>query len=477
DFGAAIPNAVAASFILAAEYMTEHSVPLEILACPRCGKTPLEKREAKLYCGGCDIAFPDFAGLPWLFAEPGATWHEWRSRWDFMLRNLNANRERSVTALAAPEGQLRDSTRARLQRRIEADAAHIESMRSLLAPFEMATPDSDFAMYLALRTRLPPDQGLLTYYSNVHRDWAWGNAENAASLELLTHVIATHSPRRMLVLGAGAGRLAYDLHRHYRPELTLGLDFNPLLVSIAARVSAGEKLRLREFPIAPRSIADYGVEHELESSAAEPGLHWIIGDTHRPPFAPRSFDTIVTPWLIDIVPEQLENFIGRINHLLADAGLWVNFGSLSFQNVHPAQQFSLEECLEIVQEKGFAEPLVETREMSYLSSPASRHGRSEEVVAWAAPKTSHVKKTPKYAALPDWIVRGNTPIPLTQSVRTQATSSQVHGFLLALIDGRRTLHDIAKIAVERRLLQPSDAEETIRNFLIKMADESRRLGY
>jgi hypothetical protein len=46
-----------------------------------------------------------------------------------------------------------------------------------------------------------------------------------------------------------------------------------------------------------------------------------------------------------------------------------------------------------------------------------------------------------------------------------------------LIDGKRTLKDIAKIAVERRLLEPQDAEATIRNFLIKMADESRRLGY
>jgi hypothetical protein len=115
--------------------------------------------------------------------------------------------------------------------------------------------------------------------------------------------------------------------------------------------------------------------------------------------------------------------------------------------------------------------------MRYMSSPASRHGRFEEVLAWSARKLSHEKNPPKYQALPDWIVRGNSPIPLTEGVRTQATSSQVHGFLLSLIDGRRSLRDIARIAVERRLLQPSEAEATIRNFLIKMAEESRRLGY
>lgn len=412
-----------------------------------------------------------------MFAEPAAAWHEWRARWEYLLRSLQASRERSVEALNAEDAALLETTRRRLEQRIAAEAAHIETLTALLAPFEAEIPDADIATYLALRTRLPPDQGLLTYYSNVHRDWAWGDAENTASAELLFSVIGDHSPHRMLVLGSGAGRLTYDLHQHYKPDLSIGLDFNPLLGVIADRLTKGEAVRLREFPIAPRNIDDFGIENELRCASAEPGLHWIIGDTHRPPFPPKSFDTVVTPWLIDIIPEQLETFMIRINNLLTDGGVWVNFGSLSFMNVHPARQYSLEECQELMTQHGFDTARVDTRELSYLSSPVSRHGRSEEVLAWAATKIAHEKKVPKYEALPDWLVRGNEPVPLTQGVQTQATSSQVHGFLLSLIDGRRTLKDIAKIAVERRLLEPQDAEATIRNFLIKMAEESRRLGY
>ena len=412
-----------------------------------------------------------------MFAEPAAAWHEWRARWEYLLRSLQASRERSVEALSAEDPALLETTRRRLEQRIAAEAAHIETLTALLAPFEAEVPDADIATYLALRTRLPPDQGLLTYYSNVHRDWAWGDAENTASAELLFSVIGDHSPRRMLVLGSGAGRLTYDLHQHYKPDLSIGLDFNPLLGVIADQLTKGEAVRLREFPIAPRNIDDFGIENELRCAAAEPGLHWIIGDTHRPPFPPKSFDTVVTPWLIDIIPEQLETFMIRINNLLTDGGVWVNFGSLSFMNVHPARQYSLDECQELMTQHGFDTARVDTRELSYLSSPVSRHGRSEEVLAWAATKIAHEKKVPKYEALPDWLVRGNEPVPLTQGVQTQATSSQVHGFLLSLIDGRRTLKDIAKIAVERRLLEPQDAEATIRNFLIKMAEESRRLGY
>ena len=457
--------------------MNEDAALIDTLACPRCGRAPLELRSNKPYCGGCKIEFPSFAGLPWMFAEPGATWHEWQARWEYLLKSLHASRQRSVTALESGDSAMPEATRRRLEHRIAAEAAHIETLQELLAPFNAQIPTTDIATFLALRTRLPPDQGLLTYYSNVHRDWAWGDEENAASTQLLTSVAGDHTPVRMLVLGSGAGRLTYDLHQHYQPQLTIGLDFNPLLSLIAAKLAAGETVHLREFPIAPKSIDAYGIEHALHCEPAAPGLYWIVGDTHRPPFPPQSFDTIVTPWLIDIIPEQLETFMSRINNLLSDGGVWINFGSLSFQNVHPAQQYSLEECQELMTQKGFETATVESRAMSYLSSPVSRHGRSEEVLAWATKKVHHEKKVPKYEALPDWLVRGNSPVPLTQGAQTQATSTQVHGFLLSLIDGKRTLKDIAKIAVERRLLPAEDAEATIRNFLIKMADESRRLGY
>ena len=55
--------------------------------------------------------------------------------------------------------------------------------------------------YLALRTRLPSDQGLNTYYANVHRDWSWGDEENAASLDQLRSVLHDHAKLgRVLVL-------------------------------------------------------------------------------------------------------------------------------------------------------------------------------------------------------------------------------------------------------------------------------------
>jgi hypothetical protein len=45
---------------------------------------------------------------------------------------------------------------------------------------------------------------------------------------------------------------------------------------------------------------------------------------------------------------------------------------------------------------------------------------------------------------------------------------------MSLIDGRRSLKDIAKLVVEQRLMNAAEAEPAIRSFLIKMHDDARR---
>jgi hypothetical protein len=117
-----------------------------------------------------------------------------------------------------------------------------------------------------------------------------------------------------LVLGAGAGRLAYDLHQQLPADNTVALDFNPLLALVAARAVSGEGVELWEFPVAPRSIGDHAVLRTLV--APEPvrdGFHLILGDVLRPPLVTGSIDVVVTPWVVDILPEDFRHFAARVN--------------------------------------------------------------------------------------------------------------------------------------------------------------------
>ena len=442
----------------------------DLLACPRCDG-PLTAAGATWRCAGCEVDFPRVAGLPWLFAEPNATLDEWRGRLHFSLQRIE--RERLQLAAALTSTTLRPATRVRLENLERATRDHSARLAAVLAPLEIDRHAASYETYLALRTRLPADQGLTTYYANVHRDWCWGGAENQASFDALAGLLGDSPLKRTLVLGAGAGRLAYDLHQRTTASLTAALDFNPLLMIVADRVTRGETLELYEFPLAPRG--DPALLRKLTAPApARAGLVYVLADAHRPPFRRSAFDTLVTPWLVDILPERFDVLCARVNALIGDGGRWLNFGSLNFHDSDPAARYGLDECRAALEENGFGGITIDEREIAYLSSPASRHSRREHVVSWSARKERDVKKLPRYHALPEWLVRGTEPVPLGDSFRSQAAATRIHAFLMSLIDGRRSLKDMAKLVVEQRLMSAAEAEPAIRSFLIKMYDDSRR---
>ena len=452
--------------------MTERTELDELLACPRCDQA-LAAGGDQWRCEGCHVDFPQLAGMPWLFAEPAASLAEWRGRLHFLLQRLERERQHLASALGAKD--LHNTTRGRLELLERATADHMSRLRALLAPLDVEQRTASYETYLALRTRLPPDQGLTTYSANVHRDWCWGDAENDASFDILAAALGDTPPGRLLVLGAGAGRLAYDLHQRTAAPTTVALDFNPLLLLVANRVAHGERLELYEFPLAPRTVSEQAVLRTLAAPApARSGLRFVLGDAHRPPFRPGSFATVVTPWLVDILPEPFDTLCARVNTLLDNGGRWLNFGSLSFHDPDPRARYGIDECVAALEDNGFGTVIVTEHEIPYLCSPASRHARHERVVSWSAVKQRDVKKAPRHQALPDWLVRGSDPVPLRDAFRAQATATRIHAFLMSMIDGRRSIKDMAKLVVEQRLMSAAEAEPAIRSFLIKMYDDSRR---
>lgn len=425
-------------------------------------------------CEGCSVEFPLIDGIPWLFAEPTASLGDWRNRIDFTLQTLA--QERRQLEAAAKANDIIELTRRRLTTLAEATQDHATRLETLLTPLELGTrAPENYASNLALRTRVPSDQGLMTYAYNIHRDWSWGEEENEASFEIVRAALGGASPGKTLVLGAGAGRLAYDLHMRTPSEATVVLDFNPFLLLLAQRITRGETVELYEFPLAPRSIDQHAVLRRLAAETpCRDGLYYVLADAHRPPFVRGGFDTILTPWLVDILPERFENLCRRVNGLLAEDGAWINFGTLSFHIADPTLRYSTEECAEIIAAAGFDAPDMKNTSMPYLCSPASRHGRREEILSWSTVKRRDVAAPPRYAALPDWIVRGKDPVPLLDAFRTQAESTRIRAFTLSLIDGHRSLEDMAQVFADRKLLSFEQAVAAIRAALIKLYESGRR---
>ena len=309
----------------------------------------------------------------------------------------------------------------------------------------------------------------------MHRDWVWGDAENSAALQLVRELAEGEPLGRLVMPGAGAGRLAWDVHEALGPELTLGLDLNPLLSLVAQRVSAGGEVALHEFPVAPRSDSDVALARTLRAPhAACPGLSFVLGDALRAPLRAGGFDTLLSPWFIDIVPQDFDAVCRQFGALLRSGGRWLNFGSLSFAHRDPAACHGPAEVRAILEANGFEVLRVIERELPYLRCPASRHGRVETVFAFAARKVRDTASPPETVNLPSWLGDPAEPVPLLPYFATQALANRIYAFTMALIDGRRGIAEIARYLVEQKLLLPGEAEGAVRSFLVALYEESRR---
>jgi hypothetical protein len=130
--------------------------------------------------------------------------------------------------------------------------------------------------------------------------------------------------------------------------------------------------------------------------------------------------------------------------------------------------------VEIVEQAGFMRPQPREASIPYMRSPASRHARLETVLAWCAAKQRAAAVPAEHSALPEWLVAGDSPVPLLEDFRMQAVSTRIHAFLMSLVDGKRSVKDMAQVIVEQRLMAPADAESAVRSFLARMYEDSRR---
>jgi hypothetical protein len=426
-------------------------------------------------CAACSSGFPVIGEVPWLFPDPRQSLADWRGRTSHLVQHLGDEAQAMRAAAQTTEAP---ATRRRLAHVAAAHDDQVTRLRTLLAPLGESSGIAQ-TTHQALGTRLPIEQGLTNYYVNLHRDWAWGDAENQAALRALADVRGgdVRGLGATLVQGAGAGRLAYDLHSAGDAPLTVATDFNPLLLFVARDMFAGRSLQLYEFPIAPRGIEDHAVLRTLSAPApARDGLALVAADALQPPFADGAFDTVVTPWFIDIIGEPFARVAARINLALKPGGAWLNFGSLAFSRAAHGDRLGLEEILELLPRAGFAAPQVREQSVPYMRSPASRHSRVENTVTWLTHKTGAAAQSPRERVVPEWLLHPEKPVPRTQAFEMQAISSRVHAFLLALINGERSMRDMAGMLVDQRLLPPQEAEAQVRLFLTKLHEDSESRG-
>ena len=451
------------------------------LACPRCEAQLTKQADGRLACSGCHINFPMLGEQPWvvplLWPAPGNTLLDWRNRFNASLAEI----ETQVAASAHVDPTLPASSQRRLHLLHEAYTRYHQEVSRLLAPLRVGEALAE-ETHLALRTRLPSHHGVLSYAPNIHRDWCWGDAENQ---QVCDHLLAAlerggsdqiDEMPHLLVLGCGAGRLAYDLHKNLGSAQTWALDSNPLLCLIGSRVSHGEQLELTEFPLAPVDLDDAARPRVLSAPDVADNLHFVCADGLCPPFAAGSFDLVVTPWLIDVVDAPVPDILHAIARTLKPGGIWLQHGSVAFPGARPENRLTAVELAEVSERCGFSVVHSEDQLLAYLQSPASRQQRRELTHTQVAIRNAKIADSQRHLPqrVPEWIVESQRSIPLTPAFQSQIATVRIHAFIMSLLDGKRSIKDVAKVLEEQRLMPAQQAEQAIRGFLTTMHEEAAR---
>jgi hypothetical protein len=372
--------------------------------------------------------------------------------WRGQLAAFEAMMERTALELQSELGRfdLLPSTRQRLERIASANGENRSTVSALFAAAGLVADP------IALeRAEWQKGEGarIVQHFEQALRDWAWpGIEQNSASLARLVGVAGREQPLgRTLVLGAGAARLAYDLHCALAPELTIALDLDPFLILVAHAVLFDEGLKLVETPIDPASPEVSAVPRELRRTGDPPrNFACLLADAFEPPFADGSFDTIVTPWFIDVAADDFRDVIGLVSQLLGPRGRWLNDGALLYKTSNFDLRYSQQEVLELVQLAGFHIDAQAATEVAYLHSPDSGHARTESVLSFSATKGNAAVEEAGVTT-PNWILLRHLNVPAFPRAAPNAPSLVAK--ILNLADGSRCINEIAA-AMEEQVEPP-----------------------
>ena len=400
------------------------SALLDFLVCPAC-RAPLAEHGGSYRCSRCQSEYPTLAGVPCLLPEA----ERWRASWRLQLDELTRAADETVSMF---EKELRkpallSNTRLRLQTQIALTKQTLGEVTAIIAP--AAAPNSDNPVPAP---RIDP----LNTFHYLHRDWA-ETTENGSALACVERVLDDAPLGRLLVLGAGAGRLAYDLHRARRASLTVAIDIDPLVALVAQQMVTGATLELTEARSNATEMTRFGVLRTLQAPAGPvERFHVLLANALQPPLRDHLFDTVLTPWFIDVVPPDLRDFMSVLNRVLVPGGRWLNYGPLLFPPSRPAAyRYAREEVSEIAAAAGFRITRETDELVRFAYSPLAARGRLEHCIAFSAQLGS-----PNADA---WLQIPHLPIPDFPGRAELRHDSAAFNAIIALVDGRRSINDIA----------------------------------
>lgn len=432
-----------------------------VLLCPSTS-SELEIKDGALYSPAAKKAFMNIDEIPWVFHRDQENLLQWHTRVTSLIDYHKILSERTAGELRQVD--LLKSTRIRLEQLQQHHVMQVQHLteinRDLLTKVTNDLPDIIKTLFYE---KVPRQQTANAYAQTVYRDWAWGEREIAAQAELLRPQL--DSTKNLLVLGAGACGLPAHLHKTLKFDNTLAVDINPILLSTAQHILQGKDLELIEFPRIPVESKYAAMKHSVKGQKLN-NFHFVFADAQDLALKPGAFDTLLTPWFIDIVPRTFLDLAAKMNQHLSNGQKWVNIGLLGFEKNRQSDVYGPDEIKEALASTGFELKSWEIREIPYLYSPYSAVKRTDSVFVFSATKIKGTKQPPRYHYLPEWLVDTSLPIPKDEAMTLYQFKSDLYLRIFSLIDGEANLEQVAAMFAIQTQMPPDGARVSIFNFLV-----------
>lgn len=437
--------------------------PEGMLVCPICAKDIVA-----FHCDGCNSEFFSLGEVPCLFTTGLQQKYLWQHQMAMMeAQGADALENMGYILQGYDVSAL---TRSRLE---QAHAAMGESLEMIMGQLKEAGLQSlPNEMFDQITVDNPTE-----YYHHILRDWAW-DAEpsryyethvNDANLQRVLDVWQAPQPEKMLFLGAGAGRLSWDLHKTLKPQFTIASDINPFLLTCAQSLIRRRKaITLPELYTYPQIGFPYSKSWLMEPPEDPHQLHksWFAlgADVWNMPLRESSVDTIVTSWLLDVTGGDVKDLVAVISYLLKPGGHWINTGPLLYaSHLSFDMKYSAEEILNFAEMVGFDIQKQSVDEVAHMASPLNARYHHEQILSFSAYKRPEAQLVPQPGRTdewltPPWLIMHHQPIP---NIDFQCQMG--HDFIrqvLDLVDGERSLYLIAQM-VQPSLPEGVDAKEAV----------------
>lgn len=433
---------------------TQIATPPQLInqfCCPKCFATSEDGFVfADLKCNRCATDFFVLGDIPCFFP---AGIHQ-KTIWQHQTATLLGNAVQGLNNIreSLARYDLSDATRERLAEIYKANLINRDSIQSLLKKKSLIPEPNE-----QLSNMNPGDLG--EYFDLIFRDWGWDSVsspskENHTAFLRIKSLLdkLTEKPKKILVLGAGAGRLSWDLHHYLNPEFTLAVDSNPLLLAAADELIRQQNpLQFSEFKLFPQAAFPTTKTQAIappENTASNADNWFLLGaNVWNLPLLKNSFDLILTPWFIDVNGGDVRDLIGIIHNLLAPKGSWLNTGPLLFTRHLPLQlKYSHTEIREFIGLTNM-EILEESIDQAqYLISPMEARFREEQVWSFIATNTDSSKSVlPTPGILAPWLTMHHLPIPHMHFPVTQP--HPLIEAIIAMIDGEKSINSISAILI------------------------------